>query len=525
MATRSRRVELAVGIGVVVAGALLAYAMLLAEGVGVRDELMLAAPDAARPGETIALRAYAYHDPDAVVGPTPEEADVGVELRDGAGRVLVDEVWLTPGAGTSREGSLEVPRDAVGSLYLVARARDAQHVLCTVARPLAVSDDAPPAAQADREAAPLSHFSLGSLLPVTPAIPGGSSVGAPGPEAPDPAAPPPPPHVETLDAWVVGGICVPEVRCLLAVDVGMLGVEPQLTECAGVEPLPPLPVTGVATRYFVVPLLVHGPEGTCNLTAVSLTEGSRGAHVAYRSIRFPVALATPCLELESSLVPDGVARWAAVAPPGRDYVVLDVFAAGRWRSTITVPARSDLAAATTYADLALPPLAQGGAYTLQARSDALPTSYVAPRILYVSGPDAGPPEGIPAEAAARAFVLAAREQHGLVLPATVSGLAGDRARLEAQKRRTRTIAFSGIAVGILLLVVAVLRRGLSADAEARAVMVAAGVPGADDTSARRRGRLSVILMVLGLGLALATGAALVAARQLAVDASESPDPG
>src|SRR6188508_360487 len=104
---RSRRVELAVAVGVCVAGAVLVYAMLLAEGVGVRDELMLAAPEAARPGETLALRAYLYHEPDRVEGPLPALADVDVELRDGARRLA--SASLTPGAMSSLEGAIEVP--------------------------------------------------------------------------------------------------------------------------------------------------------------------------------------------------------------------------------------------------------------------------------------------------------------------------------------------------------------------------------------------------------------------------------
>lgn len=512
----SRRVELAVGVGVCVAGAVLVYAMLLAEGIGVRDELMLAAPDAARPGETLALRAYLYHDPENPEGPTPEEGDVDVELRDRA-RVL-SRATLTSGALMSLEGSIAVPEDAHGALYLVARARDDGHVVATVARPLEVADDAAPAGEADRAASPLAHFSLGTLTqePVPAALATAVEMGL---------LVPLPPHVDTLDAWVVGGVCVPDARCLLAVDVGVTDVEPQLTNCAGVEVLPPLPVTGVATRYHVLPLVVHGPEGTCDIAAVSVAEGSRGTTVAHRSIRFPVALATPFFGVETAMV-DGSPRYAAIAPPGRDGIVLDVFHDGRWRNTMTLPAANEPSAALDYHELPGDPL-PAGVYLFQARSDALPTAYVAPRLVVVGGDAAlAAAHEPPARAGARGpeltFFLAAHEQRGFVLPTATSGLIEDRARLDGRKRAARTIAFVGMAVGIILLVVTVLRRGLSADAQARAVMAAAGVPGADDASARRRGRLNVVLMVLALGLALATGAALIAAHELAIDSSATP---
>jgi hypothetical protein len=515
---RSRGVELAVGVGVCVAGAMLVYAMLLAEGVGIRDELMLAAPEAARPGETIALRAYLYYDPEAAEGPTPEDGDVDVELRDGSRRL--SHTALTSGALSSFEGSLAVPDDVHGALYLVAHARVDGQMIATVARGLEVAPDAPPAADADRVASPLAHFTLGPLTAdeVPPPL---AAVTEPGAAV----ALPTPPHVDTLDAWVVGGACVPDVRCLVAVDVGQLDVDPQLTECAGVEILPMLPVTGVATRYHVLPIVIHGPEGTCTLAAVSTAEGSRGATVAHRSIRFPIALATPFLGVEPASA-DGHVRYAAVAPPGREGIVLDVFREGRWRSTITLAAGSDPSGALDFHDLPGDPLPPG-VYMLEARSDALPSTYLAPRLVIVGG-DAGLAQA--AEAPARAgaegpeltFFLASHEQRGLVLPGTSSGLLDDRMRLDGRKRTARTIAFGGMAVGILLLVVTVLRRGLSADAEARKLMADAGVPNADDGAARRSGRFTVVLMVLALGLALTTGAALIAAHELALDSANDP---
>ena len=509
---RSRRVELAVAVGVLVAGAVLVYAILLASGVAVHDELMLAAPEAARPGETIALRAYLYHEPEAIEGPTAEDGEVDVMLRDGA-RVLA-RASLVPGAQRSLEGSIEVPADAHGTLHLVARARVDAHMVATVARTLVVASDAAPAAPIDRVASPLAHFVLGALTPEAPPVTALTEPGTP--------LPPPPPRLDTLEAWVVGGICVPDVRCLIAVDVGLPSVEPRLSDCAGVEVLPPLPVTAMATLYYVVPIVVHGPEGTCSLDAVSVADAWRGRRLAHRSIRFPVALATPFFGVENASIEGGALRWSGVASPGREGIVVDVFHHGRWRNTLTLPAGSDPAGALAFADLPLS--LPTGLYLIQARGDALPTPYVAQRLVVVGGDDTlRATSGAPALPGARGpeltFSLAAHEQSGLTLPAAVSGLADDRARLEARKRSARMTGFVGVTVGILLLVVTLLRRGLSADAEARALMAAAGVPGADDAIARRKGRLTVILTVLALGLACATGAALIAAHDLMVDAA------
>ncbi|MFO0685421.1 MAG: hypothetical protein U0234_25405 [Sandaracinus sp.] len=517
MAARAhnRGAEVAVAIGVCVAGGLLVYAMMLAEGAGVRDELMVAAPEAARPGETIALRTYLYGDPDSALGPTPEEGEVRVELRAGA-RVL-ERAELAAGALLSAEGAIPVPEDAEGTLSLVAEARRAGSLVATVTRPLAIADDAPPAAPLSRQASPLAHFDLGEL--VADAAPAPAL--EPGVAPPELAAVPAPlPVVTTLDAWVQGGICVPEVRCVLAVDAGEPGISPRLTECAGVDVLAE-DAPDPASRYHLLPLVVHGPEGTCRLSAVSAVEGSVGTVLAHRTVRLPVALATPALGIEDPIGEAGP-RVSVVAPPGRDAVIVDVFRAGRWMRSATLAASNDPATASSFVAIPGGPLAPG-VYLLEARADALATDYVAPRMVVVGGDEALAAPGSPAPPGARgaelAFRLAMREQTGLALPGAVSGLAEDRARLEARKRTTRTLAFVGIAAGILVLVVTVLRRGLAADAQARALMAAAGVAGADDGAARRRGRLTVVLMVLALGLACATGAALVAAHQIGLEDS------
>jgi hypothetical protein len=436
---------------------------------------------------------------------------VDVDLHDGAR--VVGHARLSPGANDSLEGAITVPEDAGHALALVGRARVLGEVVATVARPLAVADDATPATAIDREASPLSHFSLQPLVRATVAQPGGSFVGAPG-EAPAPA-PPPDPVPLTLDAWVVGGVCVPEVRCELMVDTGNADVDAALRDCAGVDP-------GEASRegrYQRLALVVRGPEGTCSLAGLAHDEAH--TELGRRALRLPVALATPVLTLESPLADDGVPHAAVVAPPGREGAVLDVFRAGRWMRTVTVAASADPASVSRVAPIEMPPLPQG-VYLLEARTDALPTTYVSPRLLVVGGDAALEAEADrPAHPGQRglelAFYLAAHEQDGLALPTPASGLSVDRARLEARRRTTRTIAFVGMAVGILLLVVAVMRRGLSADAQARALLAAAGVEGADDAAARRRGRLTVALMVLALALACAAGASMLAARQMVVD--------
>ena len=57
-----------------------------------------------------------------------------------------------------------------------------------------------------------------------------------------------------------------------------------------------------------------------------------------------------------------------------------------------------------------------------------------------------------------------------------------------------------------------LRRGLARAREVREVLVEAGAERADDTGARRRSRLTVIVFVAAIGLAILLGAAFLAAR-------------
>lgn len=504
----SSRVEMIVAAVVCVAAVCLVYAMLMAESAGIHHEIQLAAPDAARPGEVIALRAYVYATPDAPEGPTPIAPPVEVELRDGES--VVGTVTLVEGAFSSLEGELTIPRDVTGQLTLEARAREHDTVVATVARAISIADDAPPAPALDRRAPTLAHFFLGPLMSDEP-----PPVPAP---VEDPLAelgvPEEPLEPFSLDAIVPGGVCVPETECFLVVDVGALSVTPMLTDCVGVEPRPMAPVTGVATHHHALPLVVHGPEGTCDLVAM------RGdVRLAHRAVRIPVALATPYLDVTTPVAAGRVAELRLVAPPGRDTVIVDVFRDGRWMRTSTFAASADVAAPTSVSLRDLEP----GTYVLEARADALPTDYVFPRLFVSTASEVltGRDAELTRVGAPRAEVLyrlAPREQHGLTLPLAASGLEADRMRIELQKRTARTVAFGGMALAIVLLVLAVFRRGLAADAEARAVMVAAGVPGADDRSARLRGTLNVVLMVLGLGLGLVVGAAFIAAHQIVIDA-------
>jgi hypothetical protein len=378
-------------------------------------------------------------------------------------------------------------------------------VVATVARTITISDDAPPAAPLERVAPTLSHFFVGPLIsdevPAPPVDPAAETLTA------DPIVVEP----FSLDAVVPGGLCIPEIECLLAVDTGSTTVVPSLADCVGVEPRP-APAATEPSRWHLLPLIVHGPEGTCDLVATR-----NGGRVAHRNVRMPVALATPFLDVVQPISEGRAADVRVVAPPGRDHVVIDVFGEGRWIRSTTFEASSDASAPTSLALDPLPP----GTYTIQARADALPTDYVLPRLFVSSAPEVLTGRDLEMTQASHAAVLyrlAGREQHGLTLPLPSSGLEADRQRLEAQKRGARNVAFAGMGLAIVLLVLAVFRRGLAADAEARAVMIEAGVPGADGRAARLRGTINVVLMVLGLGLGCAVGAAFIAAHRIVIDA-------
>lgn len=470
-----RRSELAVA---VVAGATaiaLVYAMLVSERAAVTHALQLAAPDAVAPGADVPLRTFLLFGVSVGDAPTLTASEVTVELLEGD-RVLASTTLAASPTSTA-EGVLTAP-DRAGDFVLHAVARLDGEIVATVARELSVAADAPPAAPLARLAPPLSQFALGPLVI-------------------EPSQLPPP----AFDARVAGGVCVPDQPCQVLVDLGADGYDVRF------EPGPAVTVTAGAEhegRYARLTLQVTGPEGEGVLCALS-----NGTPVARRGLRLPVALATPTVALREPFVRDGRLAMELAPPPGRTTLIADLSRDDRFVRTLTLPGGALDEHGRRSVDLSFEGLPDG-VYRVSVRADPFPTDHVIDRIVRL-GPPAAPPFDADGPLAF-AYHAAALEDEGLTLPTLVSGLEGDRARMESGQGLVRGFAIAAMLVAAVLIVLAVMRRGIASDAQAAKVLREAGAT--EDERAIRHQRLTLALTVLALAFALLAGTALVAARRL-----------
>lgn len=469
------RSELAVAGWVALGAVALVYAMLVVERQGLEHALHLAAPSEARPGSEIAIDAYVFDSAGASGSPELVRAEIEVELYAGARRV--GGTTLSHGALDVAEGWLALPAEP-GEHVLRARALVGGEVVATSRRPLRIASDATGAPELGRTAPLLMHFALGPVVVAAGALP--------------------PPRFEVL---VQGGVCVPDEPCTLLLDLGAIGFDVELVPGPLVSLRGAPRLEGSTVAFGVA---VGGPEGEADLVV-----RRDGVEVARRNVRLPVALATPWLGVDLERARAGVLDLEVVPPPGRSAVVVDVFSGTQWTRSVT------LAAGSTD-DLLGAPLAPG-LYRVEARADPFRTERVTSRVVRVGdGGDAlaGLPPGLSREGLAFELAAAELESVGLELPAATSGIDADRATLEGHKRLVRSVALGGMALAIVLLVVAVARRGVIANAQAGALLREAG---ADDTrAAQRRATLTLVLAVAGLAFALAASAALVMARSIVI---------
>jgi hypothetical protein len=473
-----RASELVIATGAAIAAVALVYAMMLAERTGLDHALSIAAPLAVQPGADVPVRAYVMHGVSVEDVPALVEAEVAVWITEGA-RELPHRTTLTASPSTTTaEGFLPAP-SAPGTYSMHAEARSASGArLATVTRDLSVATDAPGAAELGRLAAPLSQFALGPLVI-------------------EPSEQPPPAFAVRIES----GVCIPDRPCALLVDLGTDELELR------VEPGPAVTRAGAMEREgrFVRALVqVTGSEG--ELTVAALRQGRV---IARRSVRLPVGLATPSMTLASPFVRDGHATLTVAPPPGRGTLVLDVAREGHFVRTLTlaVAEADETGRGEVDVDLGfLPP----GVARLQLRADPFPTDRSVSRLVRVEGaPHVEGPLGAEGPIAF-AFHAAEAEASELELPGLVSGLAQDRARVEGSRSIVRVVAIAGMLIAGVLLVMAILRRSIAAEADAELLLREAGVK-ADDRSITTQ-RRTLVLGVLALALAILTGIALIAAK-------------
>ncbi|WP_236604323.1 hypothetical protein [Sandaracinus amylolyticus] len=465
-----------------IALAVVGYAVLISERWEVDHELQLVAPDRVRPGDPIPLRAFVFdgiEDPD---GGELVPASVEVELRDGD-RVLA-RATLDTSRARSSEGALPPPDDAPDRrLALFASARDDDgDLLATVTRPLTIEPGAPPAPLRGRVGLPLQQIDVGPVIAEATGIP-----------------------LPPLDVRVAGGACVPEERCALWVDAGD-------ADAITIEETPAASVgerstrDGALVRLVVVP---HGPEASIELVASQL-----GQPLARRTVRLPIALATPWIDVPRvvSSVPIPI---EARPPVGREVLLADLFYEGRWIATATLdPAHPEL------------PFDVGpGLYRVEVRSDPFGGERAAARYVLVAPEGSGlalddtrellrreDVELTDREGTEPRLLLAGAEEEVRTLPSAISGLEDDRRMVAERRRRLHFVAGLALGLGIAVLAMSLLRRGLFAAAEAREVMHEAGDPEARSVRVRARNTAAVIAIVGAVAVALLAGAALILAR-------------
>jgi len=374
-----------------------------------------------------------------------------------------------------------------------------------VEAPVTVSPDPEPAEPAGRLSLPLQRF---RVFPV---------------HAEAGAQPP-----SLLEPRVVGGACVPEVRCDLLVLVGepaaTVSVEPSgavTPQDAGAEP---------TSGLVHLPVVTHGPDAQVELVA-----RRDGELVARRSVRLPVALASSKLAFGGDGL-DVVQR--APATPGLHVagledergVIVDAWRDGVWERTGSVPP-GEVADGFPVPFEPLTP----GLWRIQARTDPFSADSAATRLLHVTEPGRSARASFDAlvgrarsewqdpladDVAAHvddpemgaAFLLAAPELDLIPQPIAVSGQLQQATGLDDRRVRIRWAGALAVLLAGIVVAVLVWRRGVRAGSQARAILTAAGDEEAQSERARRRGALTALAYAAAIALAFLAAAALILAR-------------
>lgn len=510
-------------------------------------DLKLVSEGLARPGELLAVRALLFERLEDPRGPSLAVAPVHIVLVDAGGRT-VSEALLDPQPATqSMEGQIRVPETLTGVLYLEARAElGGELVRCR--RPLVVEPLAATRSPTPRMASRLQSFAPGALRPVP-----GLDAEAHGPGA---ASVVPTPFLPR----VLGGVCIPEAPCTLLVWVGTPAAEVR------VRPSPEFDLTRApepqreTSGLVALEVQVHGLEAQLTLEAYR-----QGVRVADRTVRLPVGLGEVGLHVEKPLVePDADVPASLSLPPGRRAAIVDVFVRGRFRASQThaasVEARgsarepgvdangSSATDAELRAELSAALFPEGEVSRVQARVDIFGGEGEGARLVYRRKHGENPAEALRAIARhvnqsfsrynetrswadslpgfaleegedglqrAAAYLIAPLESLRAPLPEAVSERPLQQARLSARRTSLRFLVGGVLVFAAVLVAATMMRRGLSAAGQARAILEraaeAGGSPSPDPGTA---GRFGVVLLVLAVVLAFLAGALLIVAKPL-----------
>ncbi|MDH5672128.1 MAG: hypothetical protein OEZ06_08265 [Myxococcales bacterium] len=476
------------------AAALALATVLVSRGDRIDADLHLIAPVEAPAGRPVPLRARHYVGLTRTEGPVLSDAAVAVELRDAAGTVHA-RTRLRPGHANTLEGALTPPAGLVGTLRLRATT-GGEGPQTRVERPLSLATRAATVQPLPRRLPPLSRLTLGPVR-----------MQQPGPEAP----------AVTIEPQVAGGACVPEIDCTLYIHAEPAGLRVKLRANASLTPLEP--EGAVADPVASLGLRCHGPE------AQGVIEVFRGEELlASRSIRLPLALAADAARAQApGLLPTG-AQVSLELQGGADSCIADAFHEGHWRHS------ASLRPCDGQQPLAFGALSPGR-WRIQLRRDPFSAETAAVRAFYVQTPGQSAAQALLQLAAAArqrapndalaAEVLAAPERHaraasrvaayllailerGLVpMPAASSSYPLALAAGRQRHARVQKLALLVLAMAALALLTDLVRRALSAAADAHRIMAEAERPEAALAREQRRRLWRLALSGLSLLLAFA----------------------
>lgn len=479
--------------------ALVFIGALVLEGGGPEYDLRIVSPANARPGEAYAVRGGLY----GVKGsPAQRATRARARLLGPEAQVLAEGQLRATEAGPAGafEGRVPLPAELRGRHRLeVCAPASASDPTCGL-RQLNLAAEAPGLELVPRLQTEGQRLSRGTLEVLR-----------------DPGAP------VALDLRVPGGACQPELPCPVLVRTAppglRLGVERSGVvravrgECSLVDgDAPPADTALAAEGPHRCTLALADPQGV-----VHLVVHDAAGPLARRTVQLPVALGMPRLELDVPLAQVGVPlRFESRRLLPEQPLAVDVLREARWVDARSFPAEAAEAFFLTFDAPGLHRVfartsASGGAAALRlvlVRPAGAPEDRGLTEAIASLGSTGDAPGG---SAAARArWAFAAAEDVTPAFPPGVSSASQLRLGKAGAASRRRALAALLIVLAGVLVAVIVARRGLAADAEARALLAEAEVPGANSAS-RRRAMTRRTLLVAGatlLGFVLAAAALL-----------------
>jgi hypothetical protein len=471
----------------------------------VDDDLHLVAPDLARAGQSLPVRAQLYAGLHRPEGAQLITAPVELELRARSGQRLA-HARMQPSYAHSMDAVLTLPQSYEGEARLTAHARlDA--ATPSSERVLEIKQESPAELLTlhERPLSPLQRFAAGPVRVRS--------------EQPAPNA---------LSLVITGGACVPEQPCELWLYVGSpaASVHVLATPAATPDPQsahPSEPTDGVVHLRAVT----HGPEAELAIVAERA-----GTEVATRSFRLAVALGANVAS-EQPRIFDAPARPQIGLRSDEGGCIIDAFLERRWLRT------GSLRDCRDHEPLPFDAL-EPGLWRLQLRRDPFSGDSAAVRSIYVRQP--GEPaahvlsrlasaalDQSPDDALARAvrntpeayaaalddtagYLLASLDSGIIALPAPASGYPMAMLQLQLARAKLRKLALFALLLCALTLGLIVAQRGLVAASEAAHVMAEAGAEPPELDRQRLRSTLRVLATVSSLLLAFVAIAVYMVAR-------------